>query len=203
MNVLKLGGSLLTVPDLIPRLLQTIADRQLTWPLVIVGGGTAADSIRDLQARLQFSDSEAHWLAIHAMQQNSVQLCRLDRRLRLTGSREETAAAWHQGSLPVLDCLQFLQAEEQGILQQQPATGAAWEHCLPATWDVTSDSIAAWIAARWPAHTLWLLKSCAAADLQPTALQAAGLVDRFFPQTLAPGLQLRWLDSLRQGPTAT
>jgi hypothetical protein len=61
--------------------------------------------------------------------------------------------------------------------------GPAERESLPHTWDVTSDSIAALVAARLAADELVLLKSTlSAGNGSANELAAAGLVDAHFPR---------------------
>ncbi len=55
------------------------------------------------------------------------------------------------------------------------------EDALPHSWDVTSDSIAAWVAARVGARRLVLIK--------PVAGEPGSLVDPFFVRALKPGIE--------------
>lgn len=198
--VFRLGGSLLTLPDLLPRLVSSIHQLPSFRPLLIVGGGAAADAVRSLHDRFAFTQWTAHWLAIQAMSDNAKQLCRLDRRLTLVDSRIAAGYAWQCGLIPALNTTKFLEAEEQQILQNRSATHAppSADTCLPASWEVTSDSIAAWIAARWPARSLWLLKSCDAHSVEPACLAEHGQVDRCFPRYIAADCRLHWVN-LRRG----
>ena len=77
---------------------------------------------------------------------------------------------------------------------------------LPHGWHVTSDSIAAWVAARLSARRLVLLKSLdgvpgtsgdivAEAPLRSPAL--AGIVDEYFERAVEPGLEC-WVLSGRE-----
>ena len=51
-----------------------------------------------------------------------------------------------------------------------------------ASWDVTSDSLAAWLAARLPASRLFLIKACAMHDeCSWEGYASAGIVDGSFP----------------------
>jgi hypothetical protein len=65
---------------------------------------------------------------------------------------------------------------------------------LPASWDVTSDSIAAWLASRLNADELVLLKSI---DLPPAGIAAAvrsGAVDRYLANLLGASTKLTWVN---------
>ena len=55
---------------------------------------------------------------------------------------------------------------------------------LPATWDVSSDSIAARLAALSGAQELVLLKSAFPSSSRPAELVRLGFVDRVFPKAL-------------------
>ena len=115
--LVKVGGSLLDLPDLATRLRQLpqVLGRPCT---LLVGGGEAANVIRRLQQVHSLGEHDAHALAIDAMDLNA----RVVRRV-LAGQGPEV--------LPVRRCL--AEAAEEGLT-------------LPPTWTVTSDSIAALLA---------------------------------------------------------
>ena len=64
---------------------------------------------------------------------------------------------------------------------------------IPESWDVTSDSLAAWLAGRIGLRRLVLVKS-AAVPQDPTAaaLVESGLVDPVLPQMLRAGRVAGW-----------
>lgn len=146
-TVVKLGGSLLGLGDLVERLFVVVADVQT--PVVVVGGGLAADRVRRWDGRGLVDGSEAHRLAILAMSLNARQLAHSHERLTIVGSRREAIEASADGRLPLLDTAPVLAAEQV----RRPELPA-----IPESWDVTSDSIAAWLAKAWHAELL-LLKS--------------------------------------------
>jgi aspartokinase-like uncharacterized kinase len=142
-SVCKLGGSLLSLPDLgarLVRLISILAERQL---LFIVGGGAAVDVVREWDRLHQLGDERAHWLALRSMMLNESLVLALLPNARLVRTRDES-----NGRIPVLCTHDFLLAEEQ-----------LCDDALPHTWDFTSDSIAAWVAIQWPAPRLVLVKS--------------------------------------------
>lgn len=151
-TVVKLGGSLLGLRDVTERLVSVVDG--LTAPLVVVGGGAAADLVRQWDEQGLLTDREAHRMAIAAMSFNARQLAASHPRLAFASSladaNEATAAGW----IVLLDAVSVLAVEEaqRGTL---PA--------VPASWDVTSDSLAAWLAQAWDAD-LWLLKSLDAGE---------------------------------------
>jgi aspartokinase-like uncharacterized kinase len=185
--VLKLGGSLLTIPNLMD-LLEAVIHRLRPAPVLIVpGGGAAADVIRDLDRKLLLSPAKAHRDAIAAMSHNAALLCRLNKSLRLVRNYDEAQRVWSGGQSAVLDAYSFLfdQPDKTGI---DP---------LPASWDVTSDSIAAWTAQHWQADRLILAKSCDAPETNLSALCHLGMIDRAF-DTIVGCVRTEWLN-LRSG----
>jgi aspartokinase-like uncharacterized kinase len=116
--VLKIGGSLF---DSGRELLKQVAEERKDV-LVVPGGGAFADKVRDIYSRKSLSDDAAHWMALLAMDQYGVYLAD-DTGIPLAdtidGSGTRIALAYE-------------------ILRQDDA--------LPHSWDVTSDTIAAWMA---------------------------------------------------------
>ncbi|MEK0083181.1 aspartate/glutamate/uridylate kinase [Benzoatithermus flavus] len=162
MWVVKLGGSLHDAPSLQAWLCRLV---ELPGPprVVVPGGGPFADAVRELQPRLGFGDLPAHRMAILAMQQYGLHLQALEPRLDLAETEAELLAARAAVWLP-------------WRLAGRDAT-------LPASWDVTSDSLACWLAVRLGATALVLVKSAEtpAGSHAPEALAAAGLLDPAFP----------------------
>lgn len=140
--VVKVGGSqarLETLPALCAVLAEAALGRSL---LVVPGGGAWADVVREHAARFPLSDSTAHWMAILAMDQFGLLLADLTPGCRAVRSLGEARAAWKEGGAAVLLPHDWLRRADP----------------LPHSWDVTSDSIAAWVAAEVEASLLVLLK---------------------------------------------
>ena len=70
-HIVKLGGSLLSWPEMPHRLADLLAASPARRPLLIVGGGAAADIVRDWHQAHAFDDDIAHTLAIEAMTLNA------------------------------------------------------------------------------------------------------------------------------------
>ena len=68
--VFKLGGSLLTLPDLPSRLRSVVGHRANKNCLVVVGGGTSADLVREWSHVFKLDEETAHWLAISSLDLN-------------------------------------------------------------------------------------------------------------------------------------
>jgi 5-(aminomethyl)-3-furanmethanol phosphate kinase len=137
--VLKLGGSLSRRPTALRRLMEALGGLARTRTLVVVpGGGRFADQVRRADRSLGLSDSAAHWMAILAMDQYAHLLVDLAPAAALVRGRGEIGA----GRVNVL-------APSAWLRRADP---------LPHSWQVTSDSIAAWVARRLDAKGLILLK---------------------------------------------
>lgn len=162
MWVIKLGGSLAQSPHL-PRWLEAVA---ATDALIVPGGGPFADAVRDAQKHWGFDEQTAHDMAILGMRQYGRMLLGLCPRLQAMTGLEKAATA--QVWLPF------------------PETLAAH---IPATWDITSDSLAAWLAGQIQATNLLLVKSlaelgarAAVGELDTQAAANAGWIDPAFGQ---------------------
>jgi aspartokinase-like uncharacterized kinase len=163
MRIVKLGGSLLRDP-LLPAWLDRIAGAGRV--AIVPGGGVFADAARAAQAHWRVDDVAAHNMAVLAMAQFAHLLHGLEPRLALADS-----AAGLDAHLAACRAAIWLPLE----LQRDAADALT-------SWDVTSDSLAAWLALRLAADELVLVKSCRVpADAAPGELAAAGIVDRAFP----------------------
>ncbi len=194
-TVLKLGGSLLDLADLPDRLRAVLSKLNNDQPLLVCGGGDAADVVRRWHETHAFDQEQSHWLAMESVRLNQRLLLTLLPELELVSNRFAAESAWARGRVPLLDLMSFVSIEES-----QAETGTA---SLPHTWDVTSDSLSAWVAIRWPASRLVLLKSVELPnEIHEWSLQAAadaGFVDRCFPM-LGPQLPPTfWCDLRRNG----
>jgi aspartokinase-like uncharacterized kinase len=162
--VVKLGGGLLAQHACLDRVLEAIAAAARSRRLLIVpGGGPFADAVRDVDRRLRLSDDAAHWMAILAMDQMAHLVASRLRGSVLVATPDEIAAALEQTQVPVL-------APSRWLRDADP---------LPHSWDVTSDSIAAWVAGMLVAPRLVLIKP-------PGVRFDQSVVDAYFPWALGP-----------------
>jgi 5-(aminomethyl)-3-furanmethanol phosphate kinase len=164
MWVLKLGGSLYRTPELGAWL---TALGSATQPLVVVpGGGPFADTVRQAQRDWSLSDVAAHRMAILGMQQMAYLLCDRQARFQCADSIESMENALQAGKVPVW-------------LPDRLLADAADIACA---WDVTSDSLAAWLANRLQAEGLVLVKSAELDPLRQSViqLQRDGVLDGAF-----------------------
>ena len=189
-RVAKLGGSLLDCRSL-PEILRRWLSQQAGTTVLIIGGGPFADLIRSADEQFELGDEAAHALALHTMRlatelcSHLLPGCELVRDLELLRRHEMAAphSAW------LFDPYDF-------------ATSELGRSLLPASWAVTSDSIAAAVAARLEADELVLLKSV---DL-PTAWDwrragEQGYVDRHFHIAARELSQVRWVNLRRLSET--
>ena len=174
--VAKVGGSLLAHDDALIAVLGLL-DRS-SHTLVVPGGGPYADEVRGAYARGDLDDEAAHWRAVLAMDQYAgVLVTRIPHAIRVA-SLSEARAALLLGSVPVL-------APSQWLREVDP---------LPHSWDVTSDSIAAWVAGQASASTLVLVKAPGA---------NGRLTDAYFERALPPGVRSEIVHADNEGGLKT
>lgn len=159
--VVKIGGGLLAQAGRLDAVLAEIALVGQRVPLLVVpGGGPFADAVRDVDRKLGLSDDAAHWMAVLAMDQYAHLIVDRQACAALVTGPVEIEGALADGRLPVL-------APYRWLKERDP---------LPHAWDVTSDSIAAWVADALGAHRLVLVK--------PPHAEGAALVDPYFSRAL-------------------
>ncbi|WP_342106715.1 uridylate kinase [Methylobacterium sp. SI9] len=162
-TVIKIGGSLEADPHRRRVLLTEIADGAFGRCIVVPGGGTFAGLVRSAQAREGFSDAEAHRRALDAMSDAAGIFRGIESRL------VQTLEPWAEAATPTARIW-------------NPRLLRAGHPDIPETWDVTSDSLALWLAGRVAAKRCVLVKSVDAPPGQDAAaLSDSGLVDAAFP----------------------
>jgi aspartokinase-like uncharacterized kinase len=176
--VVKLGGSIAR-GDRLRRWLQAAA--ALAGPVAIApGGGVFADAVRQGQREIGYDDRLAHRLALTAMSQLGAVFCDLEPRLVPAPTERALREAIAAGRIPVWS----------------PEGMAADGADIAQNWDMTSDSLAAWLAGRLGAARLILVKSAPpdAAEATSRRLAENGVVDRLFPDHFKrSGAQGVWL----------
>lgn len=170
MWVVKLGGSLLGTPEL-NAWLSLLAERSDGRIVIVPGGGVFADAVREHQAVGGYGDAAAHHMALLAMEQYGLILKSIQPTLAMAASELEIAErSWQHRAIVWLPSQMVL--AEDGIL---------------ASWDVTSDSLAAWLARKIGADRLVLVKHEGVVE-QPVPvrrLTAAGVLDAAFEKYAA------------------
>jgi aspartokinase-like uncharacterized kinase len=180
--LLKAGGSLYHCPDL-PAVTAVWAGLARTHRLLLLpGGGPFTNQVRVADAHFHLSDSAAHWMAILGMDQYAYMLADLIPEAVLVRDLTTAAESCAAGRLAVL----------------APSTLLLASNPLPHCWQITSDSIAAWLAGYAAIPLLVLLKSVGGVyqaneannttillrQISRQALAGEDVVDPCFTQTL-------------------
>lgn len=140
LTVVKLGGSFAFSPEL-PAIVDVL-DKARAPIAVVAGGGPFADTVREAQRRMGFDDRAAHKMALMGMAQFAESIAAMATRLRPASGIGAIEAALSAGHVPVWS--------------PWPMTDGLED--LPASWDLTSDSLVAWLTAQLGAAVLLLLK---------------------------------------------
>ncbi len=168
-RIIKLGGSLFEAtqtPQLVQAWLKKNPEPRNVW---LTGGGRWADEVRRFDQTQTVSATSIHWAAISAMS--------------LTAN---LLAGWFPSWPQVSSCDQldrWQQADDgpTNVILSTESILRRLKCDLPCSWDVTSDSIAAWLAVKLSIPQLVLLKACEIPDNDPQALAQLGIVDRYLP----------------------
>ena len=139
-----MGGSLIAQVEQLDGVLAAIGLAARTRRLLIVpGGGPFADAVRNVDRRVGLSDEAAHWMAVLAMDQYAHLLAARVPGGAIVTTPREAARVLDAAGVPVL-------APSRWLSEADP---------LPHSWDVTGDSIAAWVAGQVHARALILVKA--------------------------------------------
>ncbi|QCN98503.1 aspartate/glutamate/uridylate kinase (plasmid) [Azospirillum argentinense] len=164
--VVKLGGSLWRAPEL-RRWLEILAAARRLRVVIVPGGGPFADAVRDAQPALGFGDRAAHRMALLAMEQYGTALADLEPRLTPARSLADlrgrpSPTVWMP--LPLADSADVAES-----------------------WDVTSDSLAVWLASALGATCAVLVKSAPLPDAVTPVMQLVmeDIVDPALPDRMA------------------
>ncbi len=140
--VIKVGGSLAETPKALRALCKNLSKLAKKYSFVVVpGGGRFADAVREYDAKFHLAPEVSHKLAILGMDQYGILLSQLVPNACTFDQLSETNSLQKKGKVLV-----FLPCKE-----------LSREKSLEASWDVTSDSIAAQVALRLGAGKLLLI----------------------------------------------
>ncbi|NJD77660.1 MAG: amino acid kinase [Candidatus Methanoperedens sp.] len=126
MIVIKLGGSLISSAKGLVKEILDHSDKYGDKILIVPGGSVFADTVR----KIDVSQEAAHWMAVLAMEQYAYYLA------------DGTGAK----------LIDSLNVEGKGTYILLPYRLLKEKDELPHTWDVTSDTIAAWVAKQLDAR---------------------------------------------------
>lgn len=135
--VVKIGGSL--YPEHIKDLYEVLikSDEKL---VLINGGGELANKLREYNDKYHFSDDTNHWNAIMCMDIIGSQICDMCEDIVAIRSLDEISKVHKENKIPLLLVYDLLRCQDP----------------LEHSWDVTSDSIACWLAGQLNAKLLIL-----------------------------------------------
>lgn len=162
MKVIKLGGSLMADVECLTQCLNIIEQKAKDKVVIVPGGGQFADQVRLAQLQWQFDDVCAHQMALLAMQQMALLL---------------------KSIKPVFEVTNKVSAIEKSasLVIWSPDIAELNSFNVKASWDVTSDSLAAWLASQIQAAELILVKSAEVPREQNIQqMQKQGLLDQAF-----------------------
>lgn len=167
--VIKIGGSLINNNDgeTLRNLGNIISQYAIERPIYIVpGGGPFADHVRRYGKKFGLSEQTCHFMALAAMDQYAYLLKEFIPNSVLTDLSDSLSPELTPIAVPqIFLCSRFL--------SRIPANK------LPRSWDVTSDSISAYLTKQFNLSRLFVIKST---DIDP-AIKEPG-VDPYFRQLL-------------------
>jgi aspartokinase-like uncharacterized kinase len=151
-SVVKIGGGLALIPTALERVCRAVEDAARVRCIVVIpGGGPFADAVRSFDQQIGLSSTAAHWMAMLAMDQYAFALAD-----RIPGA----ILLENPGSVP-----EVLAQRKVAVLA--PSRWMRSADVLPHSWDVTSDSIAAFIAGALGAGRLVLIKPVSQGGVDP------------------------------------
>lgn len=190
-RVVKLGGSLLEFEGLLRELPTWLRAQCGAVNVIVVGGGRMADVVRQWDRAHRLPDETSHKLAVSAMGVGAHWLASMLPNTKLIFHPDEIPPVFPDetgaGEPPtlVLDVQRFVWEDRES---------------LPASWDVTSDSIAARVAVITEASELVLLKSsCPPRSCSVDEAAAAEYIDPFFSQAARGLKSVRCVNLREQG----
>ena len=183
MWIIKLGGSLLSSGSL-NEWLSIIVEFGAGKVVIVPGGGFFADQIRDAQKKLKFDDKAAHQMALLAMEQYAYLLQFYAQDLSLADSIEGIEKAISLNQVPVWLPFKMINKCQD----------------VSANWNLTSDSLALWLADHLNVEHVMLVKSLSVSksctgNMNARQLSESEMVDKDFPAFVKKSKSaIWWLD---------
>ena len=165
MWVVKIGGSLL-LSDQLGEWLDVIGCYGGGSVVIVPGGGLFADQVRATQQHWHYDDGAAHHMTLLAMEQYGVMMTGLRPDLVLAISRAQIVSNLNCARVPVW----------------LPRDLVLADSALPRSWEITSDSLAIWLAQMLGAPRVLLVKCCSfgVTTLPCKEVNQTRIVDPFF-----------------------
>ena len=148
--------------------------------VIVPGGGCFVDQVREAQKKWKFDDKAAHQMALLAMEQTAYLLKSVAPDLSLTDSTEGIEEVVNLNKVPVwLPCKMIDTCQD-----------------ITSNWNVTSDSLALWLAGKLNAEHTMLVKSLSASNRNARQLSDFNMVDKAFPEFVKKSESgLWWLEA--------
>lgn len=163
--VIKLGGSLSRSDVLVGCLNAVEKNYQGRAVVIVPGGGAFADQVRLAQQHWYFDETTAHHMALLAMQQMAL----LFKGLKPDFVIADTVARMQEHTT------------EKTTVIWSPDIAELDNAGIAPSWDITSDSLAAWLAKMLSASELILIKSAVIDNsLSLRQLSEQNIVDKAF-----------------------
>jgi 5-(aminomethyl)-3-furanmethanol phosphate kinase len=164
LSVIKIGGGLTELPGALDRVCTAVSEAARGRKVVIIpGGGPFANVVREVDRSVGLSPDAAHWMAILGMDQYA-----------------HVLAGRIPGSVLVDDPGAIGEAlRQEGLVVLAPFRWMRSADVLPHSWEVTSDSVAAFVAGAIDAARLILIKPMA---------ESSNPVDPYFSTVLPHGM---------------
>lgn len=168
--VIKIGGSLYNSEYLV-EWLNTLSNCNKQNIIIVPGGGPFANQVRVVDQQYGLDQVLAHNMAVLGMQQFGYLLASLCPKLCLAASNEQIHACWNQAKAAVWEPFDMVN-----------------RYCkLEKSWDVTSDSLAAWLASFLSVDRMLFVKSAEITLAKPTIAELTKqcCIDSTLPKLLA------------------
>ncbi|MFL5530996.1 MAG: amino acid kinase [Gemmatimonadales bacterium] len=148
-SVIKVGGGLSRLPGALEQVCSALQALSQLHPLLLVpGGGPFADAVRTFEGRTTLSPTASHWMAILAMDQYAYVLADRVSGGVIVEEPGEIREVLSLGKIPIMAPARWMRSAD----------------VLPHSWEVTSDSIAAFVAGALGAGRLALIKPAVSDD---------------------------------------
>lgn len=167
MRIVKLGGSLLETGQMFECLKHIVKSNIPT--VVVCGGGEFANQVRQAQKKWHFDDIAAHEMALLAMKQTAIMCQNLQSEFVIASSICESEE----------------EEPENRFVIWSPDINELNAANIKPSWDMTSDSLAAWLTIKIDSYHLVLVKSCNINfGTAITELTEQGIIDKEFSKFL-------------------